>query len=459
MSSERDIQKESGLRISRLLRSMYWVFLGLSVAIIVKIIWLQAGWVPDPELERYFLPTRYEEKETPERGAVMDRNGNLLAISIPLYNINMDCTILKDDFAKVKDKRKRDSLENAWMDKARMLSRELPKVLAKDGKTSDYYYDLIRRNRQSRLNGRKNVPITRNIDHSTYLELRSLPLFNEGQFRSGMIKTEVQTRQYPYGSLASRVIGDVRINIDNPQESRFLGIEGQYDYILRGKEGSQWMKRTDKGSIADPDSTIVKVNHGSDIRTTLDISIQEIADKALRKNIESDPEISGGCVVVMDVKTGAVRAMVNLQKNKKGELGENFNMAVGRSGEPGSIFKTATLMTLLEEGKTTLSSVYKTNNGIMEDFTDMKPCEETRRYEKNTGKKTITVEDALKVSSNYIFRRIVADNYMTCPDEFVDRLYEYHLHDSFTFDLTEKGGTSPSLPKPDLYSHFEYRNY
>jgi len=449
MSSERDIQKESGLRISRLLRSMYWVFLGLSVAIIVKIIWLQAGWVPDPELERYFLPTRYEEKETPERGAVMDRNGNLLAISIPLYNINMDCTILKDDFAKVKDKRKRDSLENAWMDKARMLSRELPKVLAKDGKTSDYYYDLIRRNRQSRLNGRKNVPITRNIDHSTYLELRSLPLFNEGQFRSGMIKTEVQTRQYPYGSLASRVIGDVRINIDNPQESRFLGIEGQYDYILRGKEGSQWMKRTDRGSIADPDSTIVKVNHGSDIRTTLDISIQEIADKALRKNIESDPEISGGCVVVMDVKTGAVRAMVNLQKNKKGELGENFNMAVGRSGEPGSIFKTATLMTLLEEGKTTLSSVYKTNNGIMEDFSDMKPCEETRRYEKNTGKKTITVEDALKVSSNYIFRRIVADNYMTCPDEFVDRLYEYHLHDSFTFDLTEKGGTSPSLPKPD----------
>ena len=449
MNSERDIQKESGLRISRLLRSMYWVFLGLSVAIIVKIIWLQTGWVPDPELERYFLPTRYEEKETPERGAVMDRNGNLLAISIPLYNINMDCTILKDDFAKVKDKRKRDSLENAWMDKARMLSRELPKVLAKDGKTSDYYYDLIRRNRQSRLNGRKNVPITRNIDHSTYLELRSLPLFNEGQFRSGMIKTEVQTRQYPYGSLASRVIGDVRINSDNPQESRFLGIEGQYDYILRGKEGSQWMKRTDKGSIADPDSTIVKVDHGSDIRTTLDISIQEIADKALRRNIESDPEISGGCVVVLDVKTGAVRAMVNLLKNKKGELGENFNMAVGRSGEPGSIFKTATLMTLLEEGKTTLSSVYKTNNGIMEDFPDLKACEETRRYEKNTGKKTITVEDALKVSSNYIFRRIVADNYMTCPDEFVDRLYEYHLDDSFTFDLTEKGGTSPSLPKPD----------
>lgn len=441
--------EDDGLRISRLLRRMYWFFLALSVAIIFKIAYLQIGWEPDRDLEKYFLPKRYEQKEKPERGAIYDRNGNLLAISTPMYNINMDCTVLQEDFARSKTQRERDSLERDWMDKARRLSRELPKVLAKDGKTAEEYYQLIQRNRYSKADGRKNVPITKNIDHSTYLKLRSLPLFNEGQFRSGMIKTEIETRQYPYGSLAARVIGDVKINKENPKDSRFLGIEGQYDYILRGTEGSQWMRRTDRGTILDPDSTTVEVIHGTDIRTTLDINIQEIADKALRKNIESDPQIEGGCVIVMDVKTGAVRAMVNLRKNRKGELGEIYNMAIGRAGEPGSVFKTATLMTLLEEGKTTLSSVYKTNGGKMEDFPLLDPCQETRRYEKNTGKKTITVEDALKVSSNYVFRRIVADNYLDCPDEFVDKLYEYNLHDGYKFDLTEVAQSRPKLPSPD----------
>ena len=450
MMKEKDIQKtDDGLRISRLLRRMYWLFLFLSVVIIGQIIYLQAKWEPDSNLVRYFQPSRYEQKDAPERGTIMDRNGNLLAISTPMYDINMDCTVLLEEFSRPKSQRVRDSLEREWMDKARRLSYELPKVLAKDGHDANYYYELIRNNRYSTKGGRKNVPITKNIDHSTYLKLRSLPLFNEGQFRSGMIKRDVESRQYPYGSLAARVIGDVKINKENPQDSRYLGIEGQYDYLLRGSEGSQWMRRTDRGSIVDPDSTIVDAVDGTDIRTTLDIEIQEIADKALRKNIESDPEIEGGCVIVMDVETGAVRAMVNLMKNKAGQLGEIYNMAIGRSGEPGSIFKTATLMTLLEEGKTTLSTVMPTNGGKMDDFPQLNPCEETKRYERNTGKRTITVEDGLKVSSNYVFRRLVADNYLNCPDEFIDKFYEYHLHDAYTFDLSEKGGTLPELPVPD----------
>jgi cell division protein FtsI (penicillin-binding protein 3) len=90
-----------------------------------------------------------------------------------------------------------------------------------------------------------------------------------------------------------------------------------------------------------------------------------------------------------------------------------------------------------------------TNGGKMEDFPMLNPCEETKRYERNTGKRTITVEDGLKVSSNYVFRRLVADNYLNCPDEFIDKFYEYHLHDAYTFDLSEKGGTLPELPVPD----------
>lgn len=453
MAKGNEIQHEDKHRISRILWFLYCIFLVASVVIIVRIINIQFFWEPDPQTVSYFQPRKYENKTKPERGAIMDMNGKLLAISTPMYNINMDCAVLKEEFNSKKDSKVRDSLEKDWRSKALALSKELPKVLEKDGKTSEYYYDLIMRNRDSEtLKGRRNVPITKGIDHSTYLKLCQLPLFKEGQFKSGMIKTEVDTRQYPYGTLAGRVIGDVRINKDNPEESRFLGIEGQYDYILHGKEGSQWMKRTDKGSIADPDSTVVKAENGKDIRTTLDIDIQDIADRALRTNIGDDMEIEGGCVVVLDVKTGAVRAMVNLQRNSKGELGEYFNMAVGRPGEPGSIFKAVTLATLLEDGHIGLGTMIPTNHGRIKELPEIAADRYITDWERRHGVSSISVQDGFKISSNYVFRRLVLDHYGADPDKFIDKLYEYKLNDAYKFDLEENIGSKSRVPDPDSKS-------
>ena len=449
MAKRNKERPEDKHRISKILWFLYITFLVLSVVLIFRIIGIQYFWKPDPQTVEYFQPRRYENRTKPERGAIMDMNGKLLAISTPMYNINMDCAVLKDEFRAGKTARQTDSLEREWREKARLLCNELPKVLAKDGKTAGYYYDLIMRNRESdKLRGRRNVPITRNIDHSTYLKLCELPLFNEGQFKSGMIKTEVDTRQYPYGSLAGRVIGDVRINKENPEESRYLGIEGQYDYILHGKEGSQWMKRTDKGSIVDPDSTVVEVENGKDIRTTLDIDIQDIADRALRRHITDDEEIEGGCVVVLDVKTGAVRAMVNLQKNSKGELGEFFNMAIGRPGEPGSIFKAVTLATLLEDGKVELQDKIPTNRGRITEMPEIAADSYITNWEREHKTSSISIQDGFKISSNYVFRRLVLDNYGEKPEKFIDKLYEYKLNDAYDFDLEEKGGTSSRVPDP-----------
>ena len=215
MSRSGDIHKKQDW-ISILLWVFYCGFLLLSIIIIAKMVKIQFFWEPEAEYVRYFQPKHELVVTKPERGTILDNSGKLLAISTPMYNINMDCTVRKDEFAKVKDPRKRDSLENDWKRKAGLLSKELPKVLEKDGKSAEYYYNLIISHRDSNLKGRKNVPITKNIDHQTYLKLKELPLFNEGQFKSGMIKTEIETRQYPYGELASRVIGDVRINKDNP---------------------------------------------------------------------------------------------------------------------------------------------------------------------------------------------------------------------------------------------------
>ena len=447
MTKEKDIRKKQDWT-SILLWVFYCVFLVLSVAIIIKIVILQFGWEPDSEYVRYFQPKHEQIITKPDRGAILDQNAKLLATSPPMYNITMDCTVRKDEIAKVKNPTKRDSLENDWKQKARQLSQELPKVLAKDGKDADYYYNLIINHRDSNLKGRKNVLISRNVDHQTYLKLKTLPLFKEGQFKSGMIKTEIETRQYPYGQLAARVIGDVRINKENPEESRFMGIEGQYDYILRGKDGSQWMKRTDKGLIVDQDSAIVAVQHGQDIRTTINIDIQDIADRALRRYITDDERIEGGCVGVMDVKTGAIRAMVNLLKNSKDVLGENFNMAIGRPGEPGSIFKAATLATLLEDGHVTLETEIPTNHGKMEDLPKINDDQYIKDWERKHNTNTIKVLDGFKISSNYVFRRLVVDNYKDDPQDFVNRLYDYRLNDSYKFDLKEPGGTSSSIKQP-----------
>lgn len=438
-------QEEDKHRISKILWYLYCTFLVLSIVLIVRIVDIQYFWEPDPETLEYFQPKRTDKTIKPERGAIMDINGKLLAISTPMYDIHMDCAVLKDEFNAKKTARETDSLENAWREKARQLSNELPKVLAKDGKTADYYYKLIT---TSRDNGRRNVLITRSIDHDTYLKLRELPLFREGQYKGGMKMTEVDTRQYPYGTLAGRIIGDVRINKEHPEESRFLGIEGQYDYVLHGKEGLQWMKQTDKGSIADPDSTVTEVEHGKDIRTTIDIDVQDIADRALRKNIGDDMEIEGGCVVVLDVKTGAVRAMVNLQRNGKGEIGEYFNMAIGRPGEPGSIFKAVTLAALLEDGHVKLSDMVKTNHGKIAEMPEIAADRYITNWERDKKTSHISVQDGFKISSNYVFRRLVLDHYNDKPEKFIDKLYEYKLNDAYAFDLEEKGGTKSRVPDP-----------
>lgn len=446
-------------RISRTLWTLYCFFLIASLVIIGKIIYLQYFWEPDKDTIRYFTPENRKESVKPERGSITDCNGKLLAISTPLYTIHMDCHILKKDLAAGKVKVGKDSIsERDWRRMAMDMCRELPAII-NDGRTCDDFYNTIIINRDSETKkGRKNVLMVKGIDHSTLLKLKKLPLYRHGRYVSGMKESKEEARKYPYGDLGKRIIGDIRIDPKDPSRNRFVGLEGQYDYILHGKEGIQWMKETDKGIIINPDSSVVKVEHGADIMTTIDIDIQDIADKALRKYIGQDDGIEGGCAVVMEVKSGAVRAMANLKKNSKGELGEYLNMAIGRPGEPGSVFKTATLMTLLEDGMVTLDTEVLTNKGILKEFPKAGRDMALVRYEEQTGKNRITVREGFKRSSNNVFRHLVIKHYGEEQKRklFTDRLFEYKLHDSYDFDLKENGYGKSELRGSwsihDLYS-------
>lgn len=440
-----EIRKEKEKRRpSRVLMHFYMLFLAVSLVVIGKIIYIQYIWEPNPKFVKDFKPAKQKEVIEPERGSILDHNGRLLAISTPLYNIRMDCYVQKEH--NEQDGEKGRKAEEKWLENARLLSGGLARVLHEPDKDSLYYWNLIRK---SRAEKKKYVSIARNIDHGTLLELQELPLYNLPRHKGGLIVEKVERRLYPYGSLARRVIGYVRNNDDT--SAIHVGIEGKYHYLLHGRKGVEWTKKTDKSSrIQDIDSTYISAEDGADVRTTLDINIQDIADKALKKNMSANQNIKEGCVVIMDVETGAIRAMVNLEKDSQGGYYESFNMAAGRPAEPGSVFKAVTLTTLLEDKKVELDTRIPTKRGIMEEY----PLKEVAQdqyivnYENNTKEKTIPVIHGFQISSNYVFRRLVKDHYGENPEEFTSRLHSYNLGANFDFELTEKGSGKPSIPDP-----------
>ena len=460
-------EKKSFDRVYIILLVFCFLFTALSIFFTYYIVHLQFLWDRPVNSIEQFIPNYDETIIPPDRGDIMDCNGRILASSTPLYDIRMDCCIQQEyltDGRKIKIPKnpttKKDSInEKEWKELAWMMCQQLPSVL-KDGKNADDYYNLIISKRENpEATGRKYVLLAKEIDHSTLLQVRQLPLFNLGKNISGKIEEKKSRRLYPYKGLAARVIGDIRIDPNNPGADRHIGIDGQYDYILHGTPGKQWMKSTDNGKVVDMDREFVEVEHGADIRTTLDMTFQDIADKALRKHIADDEGLEGGCAVVMEVKTGAIKAMANLIRDKNGQLTEGLNMAVGRAGAPGSVFKTVTLMTLLEDGKVTLDTRMDCNGARLKQFPELSIDEQLKKYIDKTGNKTITVREGLAISSNNVFRHFALEHYGKNAEtikQFTDRLFEYKLDGSYEFDLKEKAfGTSRLKDKwtiPDLYS-------
>ncbi|MGM9737784.1 MAG: penicillin-binding protein [Candidatus Cryptobacteroides sp.] len=413
---------------------LYVLFILASCAVIVSVLMIQYG-PEEPEMD-IFRSSSHKTTLRPARGSIMARDGQLLAVTVPMYQISMDCRVCKEDF---RSRKKADSLEQDWRNKAALLSKGLS-VIYGTKSPSEWCREILR----ARDNNSRPIVIGGLIDHETLQKVKALPLFNEGSNKGGIIIDRKDKRKYPYGDLAVRTIGS--INDKNAERGRqYIGIEGSYDYYLHGEEGFKWMKQSDgRQKIQDKDSSWTKAKDGFDVRTTLDIDYQDIADNALRDAIAENMKIEGGCAVVMEVKTGAVRAMVNLQRDSVTKrLSETYNMAVGRLGEPGSVFKTAVLMSLMEDRKVKLSTMIPTNGGRVPGFKTID--EHVYAYERQ-GHKQMSVLHGYEISSNYIFRKLAMDNYGDNPQKLIDNLYMYKLGEAFDFDL--QGFKTPSLPSP-----------
>lgn len=417
-----------------ILYCFYAVVLIAAVVIIGKIVYIQWFWKPDKSVERFFIPQSVKSVIEPERGAIIGYDGKLLALSTPMYQLFMDCTVLKDEFRSKKGKT--DSLERDWLGKARKFTKGLS---AETGVDADEYYRMIVNGRKE---GKRYMKLLSDVDRGTLLRLKKLPLMDEGQYKSGIIVRKTDTRQYPYGTLARRTIGYVKDNRNHKEQSRsHIGIEGKYDYALHGKEGEIWLRQTDnRDRIQNYDSTYVKPEDGMDVRTTLDITLQDIADRAMRRQMAANPKVAEGCAVIMDVKTGAIRSMVNLTKSPKdSSLNETYNMAIGFGAEPGSVFKATTLMTAIEDGFVkSLDDVIPKNNGV---------CPGYPKDEHVNGNGEISILHGFEISSNYVFRYLAVKNYADNPKKFLDKLYLYKLGQAFDFDLD--GLQEPHLPSPD----------
>lgn len=437
MSEQTGIIKKKRDRIGVVLFTCYLLLLAAGVLIIVKIIYIQVFWEPNPKIEIALTPSNTVSLLQPARGNIIDSQGRLLAISCPEYQFYMDCTVLKGTNTPEQ--------ESAWLEKARELSRGLAGVFP--DRSEAYFYNLIK---SGRANNKRYVKIGDKVDRNGYNRIISLPLFNEGRFRSGMQVEQEDIRQYPYGTLARRTIGFVRNNKSLVANSH-IGLEGKFDYVLHGQEGREWMRVTDYGRIRNNDSTFVKAVDGSDLRTTLNIDYQDIADAAVREQIEPEPDLEGACMVLMETKTGAIRAMVNLVRDgENGPFDEIQNFAIGRKGEPGSVFKTVTLMSVLNDNYIkSLQETLPATNGHVEGTTINDPHIPDYVREHHTNR--ISILDGFKISSNYVFATLAVKNYGKGRNgdntqKFLNHIYEYKLGDAFDFDLD--GLQTPTIPSP-----------
>ena len=336
-----------------------------------------------------------------DRGNILARDGGLLATSLPFFDLffdpNSDALSDKVFFENV------DSL-------AHLIATHVD-----DSQTVGAYRNfLIDARKEGKM---RYIPIKRNVSFEEKQFISRFPIFNLGRFRGGFIANPKFKRDRPFGILAHRTVGYVR-------DSTKVGIEGRFDDVLRGESGVQLMFNA-PGDVLIPVNDLAEIEPqiGDDILTTIDVDIQDIAGDALyRGMLKFDAE--WGVAIVMEVETGAVRAISNLGKTRKGEIWETYNHAIGTGIEPGSTFKIATMMSLLEDGLITIQDEIDLEQGQTQFY------EETLQDASPHMLDTTTIQRAFELSSNVGMAKLVQQHYGRTKSggKFINNLKKFHLH-------------------------------
>jgi cell division protein FtsI (penicillin-binding protein 3) len=403
--------------ISRLSIVVIGLFL-LGFVVAYKLVYLQLA-----EGETYKL---LAEKTTiknfeiqPIRGNIYAHDGSLLATSVPRYTIHFDAaTVTTARFQKNVD----------------ALADSLASLL---GNSSNSYRKLLidAHKRQHRYKR-----IARDLSFGQLNRLRAFPLFRLGGVRGGLIVDRKTVRERPLGKIAERTIGYEQQQSDGSYLR--VGLEGAFGDDLRGIPGLQLRQKIANGEWKPlSDSYLQEPQDGYDIRTTIDVNIQDVTHHALLGALENF-EAEHGTAIVMETQTGAIRAVANLGRTEEGKYYEKLNYAIGESHEPGSTFKLMALVAALEDKVVDTTSVIDTKNGELT-FYGKYVVRDSRRG----GYGKITLSEVFERSSNTGMVQAIYNNYKSKPEQFVNRLMNMGLHEPLGLPVVGEG--QPKIPHPD----------
>ena len=353
----------------------------------------------------------------PNRGNLYSDDGSLLATSVSRYTIRFDAVTVKN---------------SDFEEEVQPLCDALSKLT---GKPSAYYEQILRK---AKANKNRYTLVARNLDYSDYMEVKEFPLFNKGPNRGGFIVEQKTVREHPLGKIAERSVGYERFD-ENGYVTR-VGLEGAFGNYLRGIEGKRLKQKIAKGQWKPIGlDNIVEPKDGYDVVSTIDINIQDIAHHGLLTQLEKY-KADHGCVIVMETKTGEIKAISNLGRTEDGKYYERLNYAIGESHEPGSTFKLMSLVAALEDQKIDTSTVIDTEKGRWRIY------DRTVRDSKHGGYGKISMAKAFEVSSNTAFAKMVHNSYKEEPSVYVDRLMSMGLHQELGMPI--KGEGKPVIRYP-----------
>ena len=374
----------------------------------------------------------------PTRGNILSCDGQLMATSIPEYKIFMDFQAAAFN---------NDSLWNEKLDSVcNGLHEIFPQRSAEEfRKTLEEGRKKVQKN--GTVGARHWAIWPHRMNYDTYTEVKNLPFFNMPKYKSGFHEEIYNARRRPFTSLAMRTIG----GLYGAKDSAYYGIELSYDSILRGTNGL-----VNRRKVLNKYRNIMLQQpiDGGDIVTTIDVNMQDLAEHALIDMLKS-PQVNGemGVAIVMEVKTGDVKAIVNMIKNDQGNYIEAVNSAISYRCEPGSVFKTASFLVALDDGVVDTTYRIETGSGVYHMHgRDMKD-----HNWRNGGYHNISLPRALEVSSNIGVSRVIDEHYGTNPERYVEGLYRIGIAEDLKIPLV--GYLPPVIRMPRKNKRGQYENW
>jgi cell division protein FtsI (penicillin-binding protein 3) len=389
---------------------IYFFICLFGVAIISKIFIIQFSEGEELRAQAERFSTRFFDIEA-VRGNIYDANGSLLATSLPYFEVGMDVNT-----EAISDELFKDNVDSLSV----CLS-----TLFKDKSYKDYRKLLVK----ARRSGDRWVVLHRDVSYTDLQKMKKFPILRRGKNRGGFVYLQTNKRERPFQFLAARTIGKVNEN----GTGKSYGLEVAFDSVLQGKSGQRWMQKI-AGNVWRPinDDNEIDPEDGDDIVSTIDINVQDVAENSLMNSLKKHGA-DHGCLVLMEIKTGEVKAIANLKRTKDSTYVENLNYAVGSATAPGSTFKLPSLVAVMEDHNVSLNEIVDIGNGICyysnERVADSHP----------PLKSKITVQEVFELSSNVGVTKIISRYYSKNPQQYIDRLYKMNLNDPLNIPIPGEG--------------------